>query len=211
MVLSIACLFVVPACAIVGFAGAMYESYQLTGSTTFPAEYEGLRGRTYAVIVSTDRVIEAEHPGVVGYLTGRLNRLLYENAEPSYWIPTDRLLGYLYDRPSWNAIPRDELAQDLGVERLVVLDLAEFRTIESGNPYLWNGAAEGTLRVYESDSAAPSEPVLEATFRVTFPDGDAMLKERMPEELVMTELANRLSNRSAWLFYEHDEPNAITY
>jgi hypothetical protein len=37
------------------------------------------------------------------------------------------------------------------------------------------------------------------------------MRTEIPESAVNTELANCLTNRIAWLFYTHEEPNIIPY
>lgn len=208
LALAIAAL---PGCVIVGLIGAMAESAEHTGSTTYPADYEGLDNHSYAVVVSVDRVVEADNPGITARLTQLIDESLSANTRSTAHIPAGRMLAKLYAEPSWRALPRGELGEKLGVDRLVFIEVVEYRLHEPGNRYIWDGLASGLVEVYEIDSALPDDPMYGATISVSFPDRKGLLEEEIPGAAVTSELSRRFAERVSWLFYEHTEPNAITY
>lgn len=197
---------------IVGAAiGGMAESYQRTGSTTVEAEYLGLEGHSFTVVATADRVIEGNNPGIAARITQRVNDRLIQNSGATFAIPSTDLLTVLYNTPQWPAMPRGEVADMLGVERLIVVEIIEYRLNEPGNKYIWDGSASCMVSIFESDSPFPDDPVYEKAIRVEFPDTSGLMRTEIPEAAVNTELSNRLINRIAWLFYTHDEPNTIPY
>lgn len=197
---------------IVGAAiGGMAESYKRTGSTEIEAEYEGLTGKSFAVVVSAERVIEGNNPGISARINQRVNDRIIQNAGAAFAIPSADLLTVLYNTPQWPAMTRGEVAEMLGVERLVVVELVEYRLNEPGNKYIWDGSASCVVSVYESDSPFPDDPVFEKAIRVSFPDTSGLMRTEIPEAAVNTELANRITNRVSWLFYTHEESNVIPY
>jgi hypothetical protein len=197
---------------IVGAAiGGMAESYQRTGTSVIEAEYEGIAGHSFTVVVSADRLIEGVNPGIAARITQRVNDRLIQNARPSFAIPSTDLLTVLYNTPQWPAMPRSEVAEMLEVQRLIVVELTEYRLHEPGNQYIWDGSASCLVTVYESDSPFPDDPIYEKALRVSFPDMSGLMRTEIPEAAVNTELANRLTNRIAWLFYTHEESNIIPY
>jgi len=201
-------------CVAAALVGGMASSYQRTGSKQVPAEYTGLRGKTFAVVVTADRMIQARHPGIVPRITARVNETLADPSNPvgaSGYIPSNDLLAKLYDTPQWIAMTRDEVADLLGVERLIEVEIYEYRLHEPGNPHTWSGVAGGTLRVYESDSSFPEEPVFDKAILVTYPDAPGYSPAELSEELVTSALSLRLINRVAWVFYDHKEANEIAY
>ncbi|MBZ0173163.1 MAG: hypothetical protein K8E66_12335, partial [Phycisphaerales bacterium] len=200
-----------PGCQLFGLVGAMAESAHEQGSTTYPADYTGLEGHSYAVIISADRLIEADHPGITTRLTQIIDRDLHANAGATAHIPPGRLLSFLYANPQWQALPRGELGEQLGVDRLIVIELVEYTLHEPGNRYLWNGVASGIVEVYEVDSALPDDPMYEHSIAVTFPDRSGVLEEELPRTVVTSELSRRFGARAAWLFYSHEERNDLRY
>lgn len=198
-------------CVIPALIGGVAQSAYEAGSHTEPAQYTGLVGKSYAVVVDADRLIEADHPGLVARVTDRINAALAQNAGAASHIPSPALLSYLLERPQWRILPRGELAEQLGVERLIVVELSEYALTEAGNQYLWAGVATGVVSVHEADGPFPDEAVFDRDIRVTFPDSSGILREQIPEAAVTSELSRRFCERSAWLFYEHEEANVIPY
>lgn len=205
-----------PGCMAAALVGGMAESARRQGSHTVYAEYEGLKGKTFAVVVAADRSIESQYPGLAAKLMDRTNTMI-SNAHAQ--MPdgatagprVDRLLRVLYNHPEWPALPRKDVADLLGVERLIVVDLAAYRLNEPGNAHLWDGAAAGTVSVIEADSTVPDEPVFETAISVTFPDSTGVMVTDLAREVVHTELSNRFGNRVAWVFFDHEEANEIKY
>lgn len=204
-------LSVLSGCQIAALVGGIAENAHRSGSTEYPADYVGLEGKSYAVIVSADRLIEADHPGITTRLTQIIDRDLHANAGASAHIPPARLLSFLYANPQWQALPRGELGELLGVDRLIVIELVEYRLHEPGNRYTWEGVASGIVEVYEVDSAVPDDPMYEHTMVISFPDRSGVLEEELPKNVVTSELSRRFGQRVAWLFFAHEEKNDLTY
>lgn len=213
--LTLACVSL-SGCAIGMLVGGMAESAHRSGSHQVYAEYDGLKGKSFAVVVAVDRAMESEAPGLAARLTGRIN-ILISNAHAA--MPdgateaprVDRLLKVLYNNPSWVAMPRSQVAEMLGVDRLIVVDVAAYRLHEPGNQYVWSGVAAGTVSVYEADGPLPDDAAYEKSVSVTFPDGTGFMVTDLPFEAVNSELSNRFANRAAWLFFDHEEPNEMDY
>lgn len=211
ILLSIGVLSQMSGCVFGAAIGGMLESAHRTESHEVEAEYDGIQGHTFTIVVSANRLVEANNPGITARLTQRINDRLIQNADPSWAIPSQDLLTVLYNTPQWPALPRGEVAEMLGVERLIVFELTEYSLHEPGNKYIWDGSASGIVTVYESDSGFPDDPIFEKAIRVSFPDSRGYMRSEIPEAAVTTELANRLTNRVAWLFYFHEESNVIPY
>lgn len=198
-------------CIIGATIGGMAESAHRTGKHEVEAEYLGIEGHSFTVVVSANRLIEANNPGITARITQRVNNRLIQNGNPSYAIPSKDLLTVLYNTPQWIAMPKGEVAEMLGVERLIVFEIVEYSLHEPGNQYIWDGTGAGIVTVYESDSGFPDDPVFEKVISVKFPDASGFMRTDIPESAVTSELSNRLINRIAWLFYPHEESNIIPY
>lgn len=193
-------------CAIGALFGGMAQSYNETASHTVEAEYTGLQGKSYAVIVAADRSIEADFPGLVAELTTRIDARLRASAGSLGHVPATQVLSYIYNTPGWPARSREELAKDLGgPDRLVYLDLTEFRLNDPGNAYLWNGAAVGNVGVFEMDGPLPEDYAYEKTVAIRFPDKEGFGPTDFSREQVVSVLLKRFVDRASWLFYDHEE------
>ncbi len=191
-------------CQLVG--GAV-ENYRRESTRAVAAEYEGLKGKSFAVVTIVDRVTQAEFPLVAERITARVTANLVEHAGAASYLPAERVIAYLGDHPGWQARPWSELAKELGgAERLVIIELSEYRLHEPGDAYLWKGIAAGTVSVVEADDASPDTPAFRRAVRVEFPKQEGRTQSDMSGSVVNSELSRRFIERVSWTFYEHQEP-----
>lgn len=198
-------------CAAFGVAALAAKGIEESRPKKVDAEYTGLAGKSFAVVVSADRSVQSEYPTLVTELTARINDRLWTSSGATAGIPAQDLLKYLYENPSWTARPYAELAQTLSVERLVIVDLNEFRLNDPGNRYLWDGVAAGTVSVIEADGSLADEFVFQRALRVGFPDVTGVEQETFTAQQVASVLIARFVNRASWLFFDHEEEAMIPY
>ncbi len=200
-------------CSTIGaLVGGMADSYRRTTPRSIAADYLGLKGKSFAVLVTADRMIESQHPGIATELTGRISERLRQNAEASGYVPPATVVGYMANNPGWLTRTHAELAKDLGgVERLIIVELTDFSTNEMGNQYIWDGVAGGTLGVAETDGTLANDFAYQKSIRVKFPDKSGTSSSDMSRDLVVGALMERFVDRCTWLFYEHPELYYITY
>lgn len=201
-------------CVLGQLVGGMAASAQRTGTKTVSAKYSGLADKDFAVVVYADRIIQADFPEVVGNLTVTIARRLAEQetlVAASGFVPGERVLQYQYSNPRWVVMPWRELGEQLGVDRLIIVELQEFRLNEPGNQYTWAGAASAAVRVIELDGPSPETPTFQETITVSFPDEDGYGPMQMPASTIQLALSKRLVDRASWLFYEHEESNYPDY
>ncbi|NUQ67871.1 MAG: hypothetical protein HUU18_06275 [Phycisphaerales bacterium] len=196
------------------YAGALIESYKRSSTKTVSAEYTRLEGKSFAVVVAADRAIQADHPLLTDHITSRVTERLSAGTNVPVaggFVPAPMVLKYMYNTPGWSTASRVELAKALGgegqtVERIIYIDLYEYRLADPGNKYEWDGVAAGTVSVYEIDSTLPEEPAFERTIQVRFPGKKGIGPEQMDRVSVTSALALRFVDRASWLFYSHEEP-----
>ncbi len=201
-------------CIVAPLIGGMAESAHRAGSTSVPAQYRGLQGKSFAVVVVADRSVQADFPGIVPTLMERITVRLADPANgigASHYVPAAQTLPFLNNDPAWMAWEPSRLMAELGVERLIHVELIEYRVREPGNPYQWNGLGWGALTVYEADSSNPDFEVFRREIRVQFPDSEGQGVHGVSGPLVASALVKRFVDRATWLFHDHKEPNVITY
>jgi len=205
-----AVLIMLPLLAGCQLVGGMVENYRKDSTHKVEAEYIGLAGKSFAVVVQADRAIQGEHPGLVEFLSSRIADRLADPANSpaaaGFVSPAD-VASYQARNPSWAGKAPSELAKDLGgVSRLVMIEMIEYRLNEPGNPYEWDGVAAAIVSVVEVDSPAPDEPSFSRTMTVKFPGKKGFGPDQMSRQTVTSALAGRLVDRVSWLFYAHEEP-----
>lgn len=198
--------------ALPALAGVMGDTYERTGSHTVPAQYEGLRSKDFAVIVSADAVLQANHPRAVTVLTNAMtNRLTIPEVGATGVVPGPRVLEFQYTNPSWQAWSWSEIADEFTVDRLIVVELEEYRLHEAGNMHVWDGRIAVRVGVVEVDSFAPEEFSFVRELRVSYPDGATTTTGELSEQHIEAVLQQRITDRVTWLFYEHEEMNMMRY
>lgn len=208
-------MLVLPGCDALGWvAKGIHDS----GSTQVAAKYHGLEGKTFAVIVDADRAIQADYPGTVTIITTEITRRVAGGQDghgagvgAAGVVPAEDVLRFQGRRPGWVAMNPRDLAKELGVDRLIFIDISEYRLTDPGNSYVWNGIAAATVGVVETESKLFDDFVFRDRVQVKFPDKENTGAMEIPGDTVQLELLRRFVNRCTWLFFDHEEPNTIEY
>ncbi len=204
--------FAMSGCGAGALFGGMLRNWERTGTHTVEPSYTGLKGKSFAILASAPRVVEAEYPDLANELLGRVTQRLYHEAGATGFIPPPQSLKYMYDNPNWVAAAYGTTAQDLGgVQRLIVIEIIDYRLREPGNNYEWSGMASATISVIEADSVAPDAVAWQQLVQVRFPTKPGYGPDQFDARFVSSALLARLTDRCAWLFYKHEEANEIDY
>lgn len=192
--------------------GAVADTYERNATHTVKAEYRGLEGKSFAVLVAADRSIQSQMPMLVEEFTRQMTDRLSAptNVPPaSGFVTANDALAFGYRNPTWHLRTPARLAQDLGgVDQVVMIEIIEFRLHEPGNKYVWDGRASARISVGD---ARADEFVFDRVVNVKYPDGESYSQEELQASQVMSALLVRLRDRAAWLFYDHEEKKRPDY
>lgn len=203
---------VVVVCQGCTFAGYVATTLERTGSHEVNAEYEGLANKRVAVVMDADKIIQANYPRLISELTSSISiRLASESQIPMQMTPAPKVLKHQLDYPRWAAKAYDELGAALASDRLIIIDLYEFRLNEPGNQWVWSGLAAARIGVVEVDGPVPEEFVYTQEVSVKFPDHDGAGPEQYTAQQISAVLRKRLVDRVIWLFFKHEEKNVMDY
>ncbi len=195
-------------CNFVGFAGAMVETYRRSSTKTVKAEYDGLREKSYGVIVTGDRVLQGSYPTLLPRLQARITDRL---ADPNLTgvkgvVPPVLMLEFQLTNSTWSTWNYEKVANELGVERLIIVEMYEYRLNEPGNSYTWEGVATARVNVVEADGPMPTEFSFTKDVSVRYPDKPGFTPDDLNQQQVQSVLEGRLIDRVTWLFHDHEEP-----
>jgi hypothetical protein len=196
-------------CVLAAAAGGMAESYKRSSTHAVAGEYDGLTGKTFGVIVTGDRVLQGQYPTLFPRLMGRMIERLIDpanNVGASGVVPPIAMIEFQLTNPDWVAWSYPRLAEHLGIERIIVIEVLDYRLNEPGNAYLWDGLAAARIGVVEADGSTPTEFAFTKTVQVPYPTEKGMGPADINEQQVQAGLEQRLIDRASWLFYEHQEP-----
>lgn len=204
--LGLAVLMTQGGCAVGKFVGGMARSEDAQRLVETPARYSGMDNRSVAVIVQTDYSTLFEYPGLVTTVTGGVTARVGRWANNVQVLDPQQVLNWQYRTPQWAALPLGEIAAQLNVDRVVFIDILEYRLHPPGNRYLWDGEAVARIGVIERDGIDPDS--FSDTFDIVsrFPNIEGVGIESADRAQIETGLLADFVKRCAWLFHLHYEP-----
>ncbi len=193
-------------CAPIYAIGGMAQNFEYQKEVEVHAKYQGLEHMTVAVLVDSDLALRYERPNLVPQLTVNLSRAIGKNVPGVRIMAPAQVLQWQYQTPEWNLLPRSEVAKQLGVERIVWVDMQVFRLHPQGNAWLWEGVAEAEVGIVEEDGFDPDAFTDAWRIKAKFPDLSTLERDGATEDAIRLGLEATFVKRTAWLFYSHKEP-----
>lgn len=187
----------VPAWVAHGVAGGE-RTYQVK------AQYLGLDGRTVAVMVAADEYTLFQSPSAPLKVSRAVSARIAANVSGASVVPPKDVIAFQHENPYWGAVPYGELIEKLGVERLVVVDLIEYRTHEPGNAHVWQGMIAGEVGVVEAESDDPDNFAFSTTVRGQFPEESSIGVLDSDRETIELGMLTIFSRDAGGLFYDHE-------
>ena len=148
---AITTLGVLQGCQIFGVASVIGQNIEREKKIEVLAEYDGLRNQTVAVLVQTDMATLYQFPSMVADIAVNLSRRIQMNVEGVQVLNPAAVLDWTYHQPGWEMMPYGEVCEELGVDRVVWIDVFEFRLNPPGNRWQWEGVAGASIGIVEAD------------------------------------------------------------
>ena len=204
-VASLLLLVAATGCEIFGVASVIGQNIEREKKVEVLAEYDGLRDNTIAVVVLTDMMVMYEHPGVVANICVNLSDRIARNVQGAKVLDPRFVLDWQHQTPGWQSMAYGRICDDLGVDRVVWLDLFEFRLNPPGNRWQWEGAASANVGIVEIDGFDPDSFGETYDVTATFPDIPELGRESASASQIETGLLATFVQKVGWLFYDHIE------
>lgn len=217
-------LVAVPLAAFASGCNVIGAAAQLAPAPIAPAQYDGLAGRTAAVMVWSDPSLKYDFPNLRSDLAALVQQNLAQAAAvaeekkgkdqaavfgTTFPVDPRRVVRYQDDYPETQTMPASDLAPAFGVDRLIYVEIEDFSTRSLEAPDLFRGSASATLRVIEVDDGgrtkvAYEEPGIAVVFpEKTPPEGTPRGEDRAFYIGTLRDLAARVSRR--FVDYEDEE------
>ncbi|MEM7576457.1 MAG: hypothetical protein AAF328_03190 [Planctomycetota bacterium] len=190
-------------CDVVGAAFMAFD--QPEGPQPVSAQYTDLAGQRVAVLVQTSETTQFRFPESKRGLTNAMTRTIAQNVEGVTVVPARVALDYQKQNPYWPAVPPSRLLTALEVDRLIVVDVEEYRTQEPGNQYLWRGVIDALVAVYEAEAPDPDDKAFEQRVRAEWPEGTTVGLTEGDDATIQTATLAKFTIRGAGLFFDHEE------
>lgn len=193
-------------CAI-GYIGAgMAQNFEYQKLVEVLPRYEGLEHHTVAVVVDADLATLYEHPTLCDTVAEGVTHRLGEKVSGIRLLPQRYVRSWQFSTPQWNALPYGDIARELNVDRVVLIDIQDFRLHPRGNRWMWDGQCIAMVGIIERDGIEPDE--LADIFQVSarFPKLKELDRQGASEQAIQTGLYVEFIKHVGWLFYPHVQP-----
>lgn len=172
-----------------------------------PAEYTDLQNQRVAVMVSADEYTLFRFPRSTFRVAEVVSRAIQTNVEGAEVTLPKEVDAFQRKNPYWITSRPGRLIDQLGVGRLVVIDLNEYRTNEAGNAEVWRGTIDATVSVYEADGDDPDNRTFEKQVRVEYPEDShfGMINSTADEAKIEAATLKLFAIRGAGLFFDHQD------
>ncbi len=190
-------------CGVFGVLSKAGEAIESEKQVEVLAKYRGLENRTVAIVANADRGILYEYPTVLPQVVSNVAFGIRERVSGAKVLTPAESMGWCFRTPSWHTMPLGQVAEELGVDRVVVVNIYEFRLNPPGNRWIWEGMAAANIGIIEADGIDPDAFAEEYSVAVRFPDQKDISRESEPEGKIQFGLTAKFTQTINKLFYDH--------
>jgi len=193
-------------CAAFHLGGAMAQAFEDQKLIEVDAEYHGLENKRVAVLVDAGLDLLYEHPDLVQAVASGMSSRLLANVPGIEVVDPAAIVRWQWNTPQWNAMPWGEVANELDADRVVVVDIHDYRLNPPGNRYLWEGVCAATVGVIERDGFDPDTFVQAWDVRAEFPTQTGLDRASVAEQTIVFGLRLDFMQKSTRIFHRHIRP-----
>ena len=192
-------------CAAALLVGAMAQSAEYEKQIEVLAQYKDLDNKSIAILVDVDSMTLYEHPNVAYTIAMGVWAGLRQNVPQARLVPQQYVVEWQYRTPMWQSMPYSEICEELNVDRLIVIQVYEYRLNPPGNSYEWEGVCAATVGIVERDGIDPDSFAIQMETGEHYPRDKGYTKDMLTRQVVETALLNLFIRETAWLFFDHIE------
>lgn len=192
------------AAALLALAGC-HQSVHDPKTYDVQAQYLGLDNRTVAVIVATSDHVNYKYPTARRQLAREISRRIQLNVPGVTVANPDLVLQWQMENQYWTARPPSMLVEALEVDRLVMVEVGEYRMTDPGDTNIKRGIINANINVVEADATDPDNFGFSQSLRTAFPD-EFRTKVGLvtaSEQDIQTITVGRFTEDAAGMFFDH--------
>lgn len=203
--LAIVSLLPLGGCIIFGLSSAIGANIEKQKQIEVLAKYRGLENKSVAVLAHSDQRTAYEFPTAIPNIIGNVVLILDKNVPGARVLDPRFSVSWMHQTPGWPTLPLAELANELDVDRVIVIDIFEYRLNPEGNSFLWDGVAGANIGVIERDGIDPDSFAEEFQVISKFPDMEGIGKSQAGPREIEIGLQKTFVDEVGFLFYDHAE------
>ncbi len=192
-------------CVIFGVASAIGANIEKEKEVEVLAKYRGLENRSVAVLAHTMMSTAYEYPTVIPNVVGNVANEIQQNVGGARVLDPRHCVAWMHQNPGWPTTPLADLAEELDVDRVIVIDIFEYRLNPEGNAFLWDGVVAANVGVAERDGIDPDSYAEELQVISKFPDMEGIGREQAGAREIELGLQKTFVDEVSYLFYDHIE------
>jgi len=168
-------------------------------------QYTDLANRSVAIVVSMSDYVEFNHPDAKRAITEEMARRIQANVPGVTLTSPSEILQWQKDHAYWATRPPSMLIDQLKVERLVLVEIGEYRTHEPGDKHVMRGVISASINVVEAEAEDPDNFGASFTKNTMYPEPGESKVGRVGDSEALIEMRTqiRFCESAAGLFYDH--------
>lgn len=168
-------------------------------------QYDDLANRSVAVVVSMSDYTEFKHPQAKQRIAEEIARLIQANVPGATLTSPNEIIAWQQENAYWATRPPSMLIKQLKVERLVLVEIGEYRTHEPGDKHVLRGVISASVNIVEAEAADPDNFGASFSKNVMYPEPGESKIGRVGDDEQVIELRTqiRFCETAAGLFYDH--------
>jgi len=194
---------VLPGCNILGWAANAVGGGKR--SVKVEARYTKLDHHSIAVMVAASDITLFHYPDAPYRVSQAVSRHLADHLKKVTLMDPHQVIRFQRDNPYWTAMRYGRLIKKMHVDRLVLIDLIDYRTHEPGNTHVWKGVIDANVGVVSAAAADPDNFVFYQHVRIEFPPDTTVGVVDSNNQTMQLGMVTYFAERAAGLFYTHKE------
>ncbi|MSQ90203.1 MAG: hypothetical protein EXS01_02250 [Phycisphaerales bacterium] len=203
--LSIAALLPLSGCIAAGIAAAIGSNIEKGKQIEVLAKYRGLENKSVAVLAHTDMRTAYEYPTALTNVVGNVANFLSKHVDGIRLMDPRYSVAWMHQTPGWPTSPLADLTKELDVDRVIVIDIYEYRLNPEGNSFMWDGVVGANIGIVERDGIDPDSYAEEFQIISKFPDMEGIGKAQAGPHEIEIGLQKTFVDDLTFLFYDHIE------
>lgn len=187
-------------------AGWLAQGFESTAPPVLvKAEYLGLENQRVAVLVDAKLETMYQHPLAQLEVAQLLSERIAANVPGVSVLDAKQVVDFQQRNIYWNTSTYSELAKRLNVNRLVLVDLSEYRLHEPGNVHLWRGTIASSVGVAATDSDKPDDLAYQTVVNVSYPPDKPMGAIKADERTIRLGMLDLFARAVVGKFHDYEQ------
>ena len=168
-------------------------------------QYADLANRSVAIVVSMSDFAEFNHPRAKQAITEEMSRRIQANVPGVTLTSPGEILKWQKENAYWASRPPSMLIKQLKVDRLVLVEIGEYRTHEPGDKHILRGVISASINIVEAEASDPDNFGASFTKNTMYPEPGESKVGRVgdSEALIEARTQIRFCESAAGIFYDH--------